>query len=164
MRIAGFEQDSIVDGPGLRFTVFVQGCGMHCEGCHNPSTWDIDGGTEMPVDDVILEMVKSPLTDGLTLSGGEPFLQAGGCVELAEAARSMGLNVWAWSGFSFEELLVRSQAEPDIMKLLSLVDVLVDGAFVQELRTLDLKWRGSRNQRVINVPESLASGQAVELQ
>ena len=157
-------QDSIVDGPGFRFVVFAQGCNQHCEGCHNPATWDMDGGIDKPVEALVAEMKSNPLTDGLTLSGGEPFLQAAECAELSAAARQSGLNVWAYSGFTFEELLERAQGgDADTMALLEMSDVLVDGPFLLAERTLSLKWRGSRNQRIINVKESLSAGKAVLL-
>lgn len=161
MRIADFVQDSIVDGPGLRFTLFTQGCPHHCEGCHNPSTHDPEGGKEVTTDKVIEIMLSNPLTDGLTLSGGEPFAQAGDCAVIAKAAREHGLNVWAYSGWTFEELM--NDPDPEVRSLLELVDVLVDGRFVLAQRSLALKWRGSGNQRVLDVPKSLASGAAVEL-
>ncbi|SHI16894.1 anaerobic ribonucleoside-triphosphate reductase activating protein [Sporobacter termitidis DSM 10068] len=159
MRIAGLVQDSIVDGPGLRFAVFTQGCPHHCEGCHNPETHDPSGGSETPVADVIRQLLGNPLTDGVTLTGGEPFAQPGACAEIAGAARNAGLNVWAYSGYTFEELL--ASADPDIRRLLERVDVLVDGRFVLKERSLNLHWRGSRNQRIVDVPKSLAAGNAV---
>jgi len=110
MRIAGTVQDSIVDGPGLRFTVFTQGCPHHCEGCHNPQTHDPDGGTETDVQDVIAKMLSNPLTDGVTLSGGEPFAQAADCLKIAEAAHAHGLNVWAYSGYTFEQVKVHGMS------------------------------------------------------
>ena len=164
MRIAGLIQDSIVDGPGLRFVVFTQGCNFGCEGCHNPVSHDINGGLEKDVGEIIGEMTQNPLTDGLTLSGGEPFLQAGDCARLAEAARNKGLNVWAYSGYTFEELYMLAGNEPDIRKMLEMTDVLVDGRFMLDKRTLSAKWRGSLNQRVIDVPKSLLSGAAAELE
>ena len=163
MRVAGLVQDSIVDGPGFRFAVFTQGCVQRCEGCHNPATWDADGGVEMTVDEIIAEMLKNPLTDGLTLSGGEPLQQAGECALLAAAARENGLNVWVFTGLTFEELQNKAITEPEVGKLLELTDVLVDGAFVLAERTLSLRWRGSRNQRIIDVPASMASGKTVEI-
>ena len=162
MRIAGMVQDSIVDGPGFRFVVFAQGCEMCCEGCHNPATWDQSGGTEISVDELIAEMLGNPLTDGLTLSGGEPFLQAAECVKLAAAAREKNLNVWAYSGYTFEELMLGARSEPPVRDLLDLIDVLVDGKFVLAERTLSLKWRGSRNQRALDLQKSIETGQAVE--
>ena len=104
MRIANYIQDSIVDGPGLRFTLFTQGCPHKCEGCHNPDTHDFSCGREMTENAVIAQLRKNPLTDGLTLSGGEPFLQARSCAVIARAARETGLNVWAYSGWTFEEI------------------------------------------------------------
>ncbi|MDR0490383.1 MAG: anaerobic ribonucleoside-triphosphate reductase activating protein, partial [Oscillospiraceae bacterium] len=145
MRIAGLVQDSIVDGPGFRFVVFAQGCTQQCEGCHNPHTWDTDGGTEMTVEEITAQMGSNPLTDGLTLSGGEPFLQALDCAALATAAREMGFNTWAYTGYTYEELAFRAAAEPEVGKLLEQIDVLIDGAFVLAERTLSLRWRGSRN-------------------
>ena len=163
MRVAGTVQDSIVDGPGFRFVVFAQGCDLRCEGCHNPATWERGGGEDIPVDELVAEMLGNPLTDGLTLSGGEPFLQAAECEKLAAAARKEGLNVWAYTGFSFEEIYAKSKVEPSTLGLLRLLDVLVDGPFKLSQRTLSLKWRGSKNQRVLDLPKSLETGTAVEL-
>ena len=161
MKIAGLVQDSIVDGPGFRFVVFAQGCELCCEGCHNPATWDIDGGASMTTDEIIAEMLSNPLTDGLTLSGGEPFLQAADCVKIASAARENRLNVWLYSGSTYEELVAKSGIKPVIGELLQLTDVLIDGPFMLAGRTLSLKWRGSRNQRVVDVQKSLERGEAV---
>jgi len=162
MRVAGTVQDSIVDGPGFRFVVFTQGCESHCEGCHNPGTWAPDGGEEIPTDSLVTQMLSNPMTDGLTLSGGEPFLQAQECAELAAAARENGLNVWLYSGYSFEQLLEKGRTEPAVRELLNLAAVLIDGPFILEQRTLSLKWRGSKNQRVIDVPASLKAGKTLE--
>ena len=164
LKIAGTAQDSIVDGPGLRFVVFTQGCEKQCDGCHNPATWDISGGTDMSVEDIEKIMLENPLTDGLTLSGGEPFLQAAECAELAKAARRAKLNVWVYSGYTFEELFSRSEKDIHTRQLLEQSDVLVDGAFVLSKRTLSLKWRGSLNQRVIDVKKSMEHGKAVEIE
>jgi anaerobic ribonucleoside-triphosphate reductase activating protein len=161
MRIAGLVQDSIVDGPGLRFTVFTQGCAHRCEGCHNPETHDPDGGRELPVGEVVKQLLSNPLTDGVTLSGGEPFSQAADCAQIAEAAKKAGLNVWTYTGYTFEQLF--NLSDPDIRKLLSLTDVLVDGPFILLERSLSIKWRGSKNQRLIDVRRSLETGKAVEL-
>ena len=161
MRIAGLVQDSIVDGPGLRFVVFAQGCDKRCEGCHNPQSIDVNGGVEVPVDDIIMQLLSNPLTDGLTLSGGEPFLQAAECVKLAGAAKGKNLNVWVFTGYKFEELCEKAKTNPQVDSLLRLTDVLIDGGFILAERTLTLKWRGSQNQRIIDVPSSLASGKVV---
>ena len=159
MRIAGLVQDSIVDGPGLRFTVFTQGCPHRCAGCHNPETHDPDGGSDMTADEVIKTMLSNPLTDGVTLSGGEPFSQPAGCAKIAEAAKNAGLNVWTYTGWTFEKLL--ESPDPDVRKLIGLTDILVDGCFILRERSLDIKWRGSRNQRLIDVKQSFEEGHTV---
>lgn len=159
MRIFGLVQDSIVDGPGFRFSCFVQGCPHHCPGCHNPESHDPSGGREMTVDQVASQMLGNPLTDGLTLSGGEPFAQAESCLELAKIAHSRGLNVWSYSGWTFEHL--RDHGTGAQRALLAELDVLVDGPFLLAERTLALPWRGSRNQRVIDVQASLSANSVV---
>ena len=159
MRIYGLVQDSIVDGPGFRFSCFVQGCPHRCPGCHNPDSHDPGGGREMAVEEVAAQLLGNPMTDGLTLSGGEPFAQAEDCLALARAAHAHGLNVWSYSGWTFEHL--RDRGSEAQRALLAELDVLVDGPVLLEERTLALPWRGSRNQRVIDVPASLAAGAAV---
>jgi len=161
MKIAGIVHDSIVDGPGLRFVVFTQGCKLRCEGCHNPDTWDADGGTEISVDDIINDMLSNPLIDGLTLTGGEPFEQAADCISLATVARDNGLNVWIYTGKTFEELQEESKSNCSVAELLKLTNVLIDGKFVLTERTLSQKWIGSNNQRVLDVPKSLIAGKGV---
>lgn len=159
MRIYGLVQDSIVDGPGFRFSCFVQGCPHGCPGCQNPDSHDPSGGREMTVEEVARELLRNPLTDGLTLTGGEPFAQAEACLELAKIAHAHQLNVWSYTGWTFEHL--RDHGTDAQKALLAELDVLVDGPFLLEQRTLALPWRGSRNQRVIDVPASLAAGEAV---
>ena len=156
MRIFGLQQDSIVDGPGFRFACFVQGCPHGCPGCHNPDSHDPAGGQEMSVEEVARQLLKNPLTDGLTLSGGEPFAQAEDCLALAKIAHEHGLNVWSYSGWTFEYL--RDRGTPEQKALLAELDVLVDGPFLLSERTLALPWRGSRNQRVVDVRRSLETG------
>lgn len=142
IRIAGFASDSIVDGDGLRFTIFVQGCPHHCKGCHNPQTHSLSGGTVMDTEDVKRMIVEQlPMCDGITLSGGEPFLQRTACLELAKHAHALGLNVWCYTGYEYEEV-----QHTDLIKE---VDVLVDGKYVESLRSLDLAYRGSSNQKII---------------
>jgi len=158
MKIAGSIQDSIVDGPGFRYVLFTQGCNFRCEGCHNPKTWDPNGGREISVSDIINEMLSNPLTDGLTLTGGEPFDQAADCASLAAAAREKGLNVWVYTGWTFEKLLKKAGTKKAVHKLLSLADVLVDGRYIHSERTLSIKWCGSKSQRVIDVKKSLITG------
>ena len=159
MKIYGLVQDSIVDGPGFRFVCFVQGCPHHCPGCHNPDSHNFDAGTEMTTDEVIKKMRSNPLTDGLTLSGGEPFAQAEDCLTIARAAHEHGLNVWGYSGWTYDHLLTEgSDAQKALLREL---DVLVDGPFILAERSLSLNWRGSRNQRVIDVQASLAAGEVI---
>ena len=159
IRISGLVNDSIVDGPGFRFAVFTQGCPHHCPGCHNPQTHDFGGGRDMDTAEIIEKFLANPLLDGITLTGGEPFRQAEACLELASAARGAGLNVWAYSGYTYEEIL----QIPAMRALLSKVDVLVDGRFVLAERSLSLRFRGSKNQRLIDVPKSIESGTVVQI-
>ena len=161
MRIANYIQDSIVDGKGLRFTLFTQGCPHRCVGCHNPETHDFSGGKDMLPEDIIKIILKNPLTDGVTFSGGEPFSQAHSCAKIARCVREHGLNIWAYSGYTFEQLI--NHPDRDMQELLSLCDVLVDGPFVLSQRSLSLKWRGSTNQRVLDVAKSLMLGKPVPL-
>lgn len=158
LRIAGLVNDSIVDGPGFRFTVFTQGCPHNCPGCHNPQTHDFSGGREADTAEIVAAMQKNPLLDGLTLSGGEPFCQPEACAEIARAAKRAGLSVWCYSGDCFETLYTGTPAQRELLKAL---DVLVDGPFRIEERTLELRFRGSSNQRLIDVPASLEQGRAV---
>ena len=159
MRICGLIQDSIVDGPGLRFVCFVQGCPHRCPGCHNPASHDPDGGQELPVEEVARQLLSNPLTDGLTLSGGEPFAQPEPCLQLAQLAHAHRLTVWTYTGYTLDHLL--AQGTPAQLTLLRETDVLVDGPFLQSQRTLSLPFRGSANQRLIQIPASLQSGAAV---
>ena len=161
MRIAGTVQDSIVDGPGFRFTLFTQGCPHHCEGCHNPQTHDYNGGKESSVEEIAKELLSNPLTDGITFSGGEPFEQAADCAKLAEIARKNGLNVWAYTGYTFDRLLEKAKENAAILDLLNLTDVLVDGPFIMAQKSYNVPWRGSKNQRLIKVKESLAAGTVI---
>jgi len=149
MRIHQTLHDSIVDGPGLRYVVFTQGCPHGCPGCHNPDTHDPASGKEVAVEAVIQDMLQNPLTDGLTLTGGEPFLQPEDCAAIARAARAAGLNVWCYSGWTLEQLREMPEAE----RLLREIDVLVDGPYRQEQRSLTLNWRGSENQRIIEIKD-----------
>lgn len=156
IRIAGAVNDSIVDGPGLRYTVFTQGCPHHCPGCHNPNTHAFDGGRVEDTDALIAAIRENPLLDGLTLSGGEPFCQPEACALLAEAAKARGLNVWAYTGYTLETL--RAMHDRHIDRLLNSVDVLVDGRFELAERSLDLYYCGSRNQRLIDMNKTKEQG------
>lgn len=158
VNIAGVMGDSIVDGPGIRTAIFVQGCIHHCPGCHNPESWPFGAGEEYTVQR-LYEMVKgNPLCRGVTFSGGEPFCQPGPLALLGERLRAEGYEVASYSGFTFEELLAGT---PEQRRLLETLDILVDGRFEREKRNLDLRFRGSENQRILDVPKSLAEKRAV---
>lgn len=159
IRIAGVTNDSIVDGPGFRLAVFTQGCPHHCPGCHNPETHDPHGGHDAHTQEIIAAMEKNPLLAGVTLTGGEPLMQPQACLEIARAAHAAGKNVWCYTGFTFEALM--REGDADRLALLREIDVLVDGPFLLAQRSLDVRFRGSRNQRLVDVKESLAQGLAV---
>lgn len=157
VRVAGIVHDSIVDGPGVRVAVFVQGCGHHCKGCHNRQTWDRDGGKPLPVGDVwadIKEDLKSGYVKGLTLSGGEPFDQPGPLGWLAlQTHRFSGGDVWAFTGYTLEELAEKAEADMGVRELLTEVDAIVDGPFIEAMRSAELSFMGSSNQRILHREE-----------
>ncbi len=163
IRIAGTVSESIVDGVGFRYVIFTQGCPHGCPGCQNPQTHDFGGGRLVDTDELFRECIEDPLNTGVTFSGGEPFCQAEPLCELAERFRERGLSVWSFSGWTFEELLEKSEREESVKRLLERLDVLVDGKFLEEQKSLSLQFRGSSNQRLIDVPASLKAGAAVEL-
>lgn len=156
IRITGTVDDSIVDGPGYRYTVFTQGCPHHCPGCHNPETHDFAGGKTVDTALILKQVEQNPILDGITLSGGEPFCQAEACRHLAEAAHAMGLSVWCYTGYTYEALM--QEADPERMALLDQVDVLVDGPFILSQRSLELKFCGSPNQRLIDLKATRLKG------
>ena len=158
--MAGIVGDSIVDGPGIRTTVFSQGCPHHCPGCHNPETWAFGCGTDMD-EETILDIVRSnPLCRGVTFSGGEPFAQAEGFCRLAHLLKAAGYEVASYSGYTFEDLAAGTEAQRELLKT---IDVLIDGPFLMEEKTLEIPFRGSRNQRILDVPKSLAANAPVEI-
>jgi anaerobic ribonucleoside-triphosphate reductase activating protein len=149
IRVNGVVEESIVDGPGLRYVVFTQGCPHGCKGCHNPETHDFAGGYLLDTAKIIAAIAENPLLSGVTLSGGEPFMQPAPLCSIAEAVKASGKNVMIFSGFVFEQLLEMEQKKPDVQRLLSLCDTLVDGPYMEEQRNLELAFRGSENQRVL---------------
>ena len=158
IRVSGIIPESIVDGPGIRFVLFVQGCPHHCPGCHNPDTHDFSGGYDMTPEQV-LERIKSQPVFGVTLSGGEPFSQSEALLPLAEEIKKLGKHLMIYTGFTYEQLTARTDKATHA--LLGLADVLVDGPFLQEQKSLSLRFRGSANQRVIDLPQTLRTGQVV---
>lgn len=158
IRLAAYLQpDSIVDGEGIRTVIWTQGCPHHCPGCHNASTWDFNEGALIDVKDVIEELKTIKNQDGITLSGGDPVCQSDACYEISKAAHEMGLNVWCYTGYTYELMLTN----PKMRRLLDQIDVLVDGKFIQEEKSYDIYFRGSRNQRIIDVPKSLKEEKVV---
>lgn len=162
IKIAGLVPESIVDGPGIRFTVFTQGCPHHCPGCHNPQTHDFAGGEWKDTDEIIAQFQQNPLLKGITLSGGDPFVQPAACAELARAAHKAGKDVITYTGYTFEQLL--SGIVPDAGLLLEETDILIDGRFEEEKKSLGLRFRGSSNQRAIDCKKSLKIAEAVEIE
>ena len=158
IRLAGLVNDSIVDGPGLRLAIFTQGCPHHCPECHNPQSHDPEGGEWHDTEELVALAAENILLDGITLTGGEPFGQPEACADLARRAHNAGLNIWCYTGYVFEDLLTGKE---EWRALLENIDVLVDGPFLRAQKTLDKRFRGSANQRIIDVPASLRSGTTV---
>ena len=158
IRIAGVVRESIVDGPGFRFTVFCQGCPHNCEGCHNQATHDFSGGYDCDISRILEAIDKNPLLDGVRFSGGEPMCQAEAFCSLAAEVKKRNLNIVTYTGYTYEELLIMSEKDIWIKKLLDLTDILIDGRFILSQRDLTLLFRGSRNQRVIDMNLTRNSG------
>lgn len=159
IRVCGIEPESIVDGPGFRYVLFVQGCPHRCPGCHNPESHDFDGGEDMTVNEIFDEIKKNPHLRGVTFSGGEPFCQVPALLELGKMIKEAGMSLMSYSGYTLEEL--QSRHDPETDELLGLLDILVDGRYVESLRNLTLIYRGSENQRVIDMKKSRAAGKPV---
>ncbi len=161
IKLSGIEPESIVDGPGFRYVIFTQGCKHNCKGCHNPETHDPEGGYWENTDNLIKEIKRNPLLKGITLSGGEPFDQAEALVDFVAEIKKCGYDIFAYTGYTFEQLLAGKEKRPAWIELLELCDVLVDGKFEIENKSLELLFRGSSNQRLIDVKKSLASDTVV---
>ncbi len=156
IRLAGVVRESIVDGPGLRFTVFCQGCPHGCPGCHNPATHQFQGGYDCEISKIVDAVDANPLLDGVTFSGGEPFCQPEAFDNLATELKKRNLNIVAYTGYTYEELTaMKSEA---VNSLLEKVDLLIDGKYVEKERDLTLLFRGSRNQRVIDMNKTRETG------
>lgn len=161
IKIAGVYRQSIVDGPGLRFTIFAQGCPHRCLGCHNPETHDFEAGYDCSIERLLEEIDRNPLLAGVTFTGGDPVCQAEAFYRLALEIKERGLNILMYTGFTYEELLVQAEAEPVVGKLLDAIDYLIDGRFVLAERDLTLAFRGSKNQRFIDMNLTRAQGKIV---
>lgn len=161
IKISGIVKESIVDGPGIRYTIFTQGCPHHCEGCHNPQTHDFSGGNFVSISKIVEDIKKDPLLRGITISGGEPFMQARKIANLISRLDRSKLNVMVYTGFEYEYLLNNANEENCYLELLKNADILVDGKFKLELKSEKLPFRGSLNQRSIDLNKSLESGNTV---
>lgn len=159
LKVAGIEPESIVDGPGIRFAVFVQGCPHKCPGCHNPGTHPFEGGRAVAVEDIFGQFRRDPLLKGITLSGGEPFCQAGALARLAKLVHGAGKDVVVYTGYTYEELA--GSDDPAVQALLSETDLLIDGPFIEGQKNLELRFRGSENQRLIDMAKTRSAGRAV---
>ena len=155
------QKDSIVDGEGIRSVIWTQGCPHNCEGCHNPLTHSFDDGVLVSLDDIKSQIDDLEAQEGITFSGGDPMMQPEACFEIAKYAKGRGYNIWCYTGFTYESLLVLSKKNNYILKFLECIDVLVDGKFILAEKSYDSVFRGSRNQRLIDVNKSLATGSVV---
>lgn len=158
---ADLQSDSIVDGPGLRAVLWTQGCGHHCPGCQNPQTWDFNGGGLIPISVVKEAIDELENQDGFTMSGGDPMFQPEACNEIAKYVKEKGLNLWVYTGFTFEDLMKLSKTKPIYREFIERIDVLVDGRFIESKKNLSLLFRGSSNQRLIDIPKTLEQGEVV---
>ena len=152
IRMCGIEPESIVDGPGFRYVIFVQGCPHHCHGCHNPESWSFDAGYDMTVNEIFEDICGRPWLRGVTFSGGEPFEQVPALLDLAKNIKGAGLTLMSYSGYTLEELEARHDKATD--ELLEMLDILVDGRYDEKLRNLTLVYCGSENQRVIDMKKT----------
>lgn len=164
IRLNGVIRESVVDGPGWRLVVFAQGCPHRCEGCQNPQTHSLDGGYMSNTDNIVEAVKKNPLLSGVTFSGGEPFMQARQLASLGRDIHSLGLNVVTFSGYTIEQLMEGMTENEGWRELLLQSDILIDGKFEIEQKSLELKFRGSKNQRIIDPKASVEQGRAVEIE
>ncbi len=161
LRIAGIEPESFVDGPGIRMTIFTQGCHHNCPGCQNPQTHDFNGGRLIDIEEIVSMLDDNPLLDGVTFSGGDPMDQAEALIPLARIIKERGLNLVIFTGYTYERLMELAAGRPGFMELLSYADILIDGPFIMAKKSLEIKFRGSSNQRIIDVPKSIVEGRVV---
>ena len=163
IRLAGIVNDSIVDGPGLRLAVFTQGCRHNCLGCHNPETHSFDGGYEEDIDKIVKMALSNPLLSGVTLTGGDPFYQPEACLELAYKLQGHGLSLIVYTVFTFEQLNELRKNDEIVDRFIHEIDFLIDGPFIKSQRDISLRFRGSTNQRIIDVQKSLFQHEIITL-
>lgn len=157
------QSDSIVDGEGIRSVIWFQGCSHDCPGCHNPETHDFNAGELVSLDEMKKQIDELEYQAGVTFSGGDPMMQVEALTELAAYVKSKGMNVWCYTGFTFEELMTLAEKNDNYRNALEQIDVLVDGKFVMDLKSFDVQFRGSSNQRILDVAKSLEQGEAVKI-
>jgi anaerobic ribonucleoside-triphosphate reductase activating protein len=152
VRLAGIIEDSVVDGPGIRFVIFVQGCPHNCEGCHNETAQDFNGGFNANIYKISLKIIRSHITK-LTFSGGEPFSHTRELAKIARLVKNQKPNtgIITYTGYLYEELLIKAQTDTGVKELLTVTDYLVDGKYEQNKKTMDCFFRGSSNQRIFDV-------------
>lgn len=162
LRIAKIIEESFVDGPGIRFVIFAQGCKNHCKNCHNPSTHDLNGGYEITIEEILSKIKANPLLSGVTFSGGEPFLQAKNFSELSQKIHKLNLNIITYTGYLFEDLVKNATPQNAWLELLKNTDILIDGPYIENQRSMELKFKGSKNQRIILTKDTLAQNKLIE--
>ena len=163
LAIPKIQSDSIVDGEGIRSVIWFQGCSHNCLGCHNPETHDFKAGVEVSLKEMKAQIDELEYQNGVTFSGGDPMMQIEALYELASYVHEKGMNVWVYTGYTFEEVLTLAEKNEMYMKALEQIDVLVDGKFVMELKSFDVQFRGSSNQRILDVKKSLEKKKAVKI-
>ncbi|WP_269477349.1 anaerobic ribonucleoside-triphosphate reductase activating protein [Hominibacterium faecale] len=161
IRLAGIVRESIVDGPGFRFAVFCQGCPHNCPECHNQATHDFNGGKDVAVERLLEEIEKNPLLAGVTFTGGEPFCQPEGFHSLAKGVKERGLDIVTFTGYTYEHLMKIAEEKESIALLLDDTDLLIDGPYIKAEKDLTLPFRGSRNQRLIDMNATRKEGKVV---
>ena len=161
---APIQIDSVVDGEGIRAVIWTQGCPHNCLGCHNPGTHDFKGGYLEDIETLKKEIDSLEGQDGITFSGGDPLMQIDACLELAKHSKKRGLNVWCYTGFTFEQLLIMSKTNNALVELLNNIDVLVDGKFDLAKKSFEAPFRGSTNQRVLDCKESIKQQMPIEIE
>jgi anaerobic ribonucleoside-triphosphate reductase activating protein len=158
IRLSGITKESVVDGLGFRYVLYAQGCPHHCKGCHNPSTHSFEGGELMDVESIVNDIKKYPMLDGITCSGGECFEQAEQFACLAKEVRAMGLNIWVYTGYTLEEILQNNNSKEGWLDFIKYINVLVDGRYQENYKDISLCFRGSTNQRIIDLQKTLYTG------
>jgi anaerobic ribonucleoside-triphosphate reductase activating protein len=159
IRLSGIAYESLVNGPGIRRVFFSQGCKHNCKGCFNPDTHDFNGGEERVIKDLIKDTLDNPMVKGVTFSGGDPFERAEEFSYMAKKFKKAGLNIWCYSGYTFEKIIEVSKENQGFKELINNIDVLIDGKFIEKEKDEEIKYRGSRNQRIIDIKTSIESGE-----